>query len=170
MKRCPRCGKTYTDQDINFCLNDGELLSRIVDDEPVTRLQYSEEPPPTVMMDQTRVTNPITWPEAAAPVAQYQPPRPLQNTPNFQLNRMGSVDQTLPTISLILGLASLLFVCCFGGFYFGLPAAVLGFIGHKNATRDPSRYGGAGLGIAGIVIGIITFLIAMLHIIFAVLA
>ncbi|MBA2378659.1 MAG: DUF4190 domain-containing protein [Blastocatellia bacterium] len=170
MKRCPRCGETYTDADVNFCLNDGELLSRLTGSESPERPQYSNDPPPTIMMDQSRMTNPITWPENAAPVSPYRPPAPLQFNPSFQLSRSTGSDQTLPTLSLILGLASLIFSCCFGGIYFGLPAAIIGLIGFRNADKDSGRYGGKGLAIAGMVIGAITLLIAFLHIIFAVLA
>src|SRR5690348_15968644 len=34
MKRCPQCSRTYTDETLNFCLDDGEWL--LADDEPAT--------------------------------------------------------------------------------------------------------------------------------------
>jgi hypothetical protein len=46
--------------------------------------------------------------------------------------------------------------------WLGVPAAIVGFMGMRNTDRDPARYGGRGLAIAGMVIGIITFVISML--------
>lgn len=37
MKRCPQCSRTYTDETLNFCLDDGEWL--LADDEPATAIQ-----------------------------------------------------------------------------------------------------------------------------------
>jgi hypothetical protein len=51
MKICPRCQKTYTDDNLNFCLDDGVVLQ-----------QASPAPPETVLMNQP----PMTDPRAAA--------------------------------------------------------------------------------------------------------
>jgi hypothetical protein len=64
MKRCPRCGHTYTEEGINFCLNDGELLSRQTDasyQPPFSTPSAVDDSPPTMVLDQARVTNPIGW-------------------------------------------------------------------------------------------------------------
>ena len=47
MKICPTCRKTYQDDNLNFCLEDGAVLT-----------VASNEPPPTVMMGQSRPTDP----------------------------------------------------------------------------------------------------------------
>lgn len=78
-----------------------------------------------------------------------------------------SADQTMPTIALGLGIGSLLFVCCYGGIWLGIPAAVVGFIGIRNADKDPARYGGRGLAIGGMVIGIVSLLLSIVFILFA---
>lgn len=167
MKRCPRCGQTYTDSDINFCLNDGELLSRLSDEPPTL---FKDDAPPTVMMDRSRVTNQTNWQTAAPPAIYQSPQQPV--SPGFgTLNRFAkSTDQTLPTIAFALGLASLVLVCCYGGIWLGLPAAIVGFLGLRNADSDPERYGGRGLAIGGMVLGIVTFLMSIVFIIFAALA
>jgi hypothetical protein len=67
-------------------------------------------------------------------------------------------------------LVSIVTVCCYGGIYLGAPAAVVGFIGMKNADSDPNRYAGRGMAIAGLVIGAITFLISMVILFVAVVA
>ncbi len=163
MKQCPRCRQTYSDDQLNFCLDDGELLTALAQEPPGRR--YADDSPPTVLLDQSRVTNPSNWPNAAQPPAQWQPQafQPQQfASPAFVRSR----DQTIPTISLILGILSLAVACCYGGIWLGLPAAILGFIGMRNADRNPERYTGRGMAIGGIVLGIVSFLVS-LAIIFA---
>lgn len=167
MKRCPQCGQTYTDSQINFCLNDGELLSYLADDAPRTLFQneppriFVDDAPPTVFIDKSRVTNQTNWPVSAPPVPWQGQPN-LQNQPYAAPAFIQSRDQTLPTISLILGIGSLIMVCCAGGIWLGLPAAIIGFFGMRNAESDPNRYSGRALAIWGMVIGIVTFLISVM--------
>ena len=174
MKICPRCGQGYTDSSINFCLNDGELLVLYGGDEPKTL--FSDPPPtqfddspPTPVMDPTRITNQTGW-QPESPPAPWQGQTPLQN----RAYGLGSVtrpgDQTLPTIALILGILSCVVVCCYGGIWLGAPAAVIGFLGMKNADSDPIRYGGRGMAIGGMVLGTVTFLISMVILFAALLA
>lgn len=167
MKRCPRCGRGYTDSAINFCLDDGELLviytggepgSLFADEQPT---RFADDPPPTVVMDPTRVTNPTNW-QQSPPPAPWQGQSPIfPNQPYGVAGYMHSRDQTLPTVSLILGLVSLVLVCCYGGIWLGVPAAIVGFIGIKNADKDPSCYGGRGMAVVGMVLGVVTFLASM---------
>jgi hypothetical protein len=46
MKICPRCQKTYADDNLNFCLEDGSVLAQ------------AAAPPPTVQMGQAQQTQP----------------------------------------------------------------------------------------------------------------
>jgi hypothetical protein len=63
MKICPRCQRTYTDDNLNFCLEDGVVLQQ----------QASSEPPATVFMNQPRPTDPSARPPATVqPTAQPQ--------------------------------------------------------------------------------------------------
>jgi hypothetical protein len=48
MKICPTCRKTYSDDGLNFCLDDGSVLT----------LAVADNPPETVMMNQARFTDP----------------------------------------------------------------------------------------------------------------
>ena len=120
-------------------------------------------------MDPTRITTPTGW-QPTSPPAGWQGQTSVQN----QAYGLGTItrphDQTLPTIALILGIISCVVVCCYGGLWLGLPAAVIGFIGMRNADSDPTRYGGRGLAIGGMVLGTITFLISMVILFAAVLA
>lgn len=162
MKFCPRCNQTYADENVNFCLNDGELLTKLGDDAP-----------PTIFMDPPRVTDQTPWQQQT----QYQPPAPWQSEPwsvqnqSYGVQAMrSSPDQTLPTVSLVLGIASFLMVCCYGGIWLGVPAAIIGFLAMRNIDGDPARYGGRGLAIGGLVLGIISLLSSILFIIIAIIA
>ena len=89
MKICPKCNQTYTDESLNYCLNDGaELTGSSVDNEP----------PPTIFMDPPRTTNPN--------FANYETPFGKTNQEIYQapysppMAVNSSTDQTLPIISL----------------------------------------------------------------------
>jgi hypothetical protein len=162
MKKCLRCGQSYSDDSLNFCLNDGELLVETRFEPPT---QYVDDSPPTILMSETRVTNPIDWPQSSP--MQWQPQQPPARVPFQQLaDFRSSQNTTLPTISLILGIVSCFLVCCAGGIWLGLPAAIVGFLALKNVENNPTMYGGRGLAIAGMVIGIITFLASVFFMIF----
>ncbi len=166
MKHCPRCQKTYEDPALNFCLDDGELLMALAPG------RYADDSPPTVILDQARVTNPANWPQSppAQPPARWQNPQPAYQNQPFGQTYVAAKDQTLPTIALILGICSLLLICCYGGIWLGLPAAVVGFLGMRNADGNATRYGGRSLAIGGMVLGTISFLISLVIAIAAILA
>ena len=168
MKQCPLCRQTYTDDNLNFCLNDGELLTAF-GAEPIGS-RFSDDSPPTIVLDPARRTNPANWSAPAQPPAQWQQPQYMQNSPFGSPVGVRSRDQTLPIVALILGGLSLPLMCCYGGIWLGLPAAVVGFLGMRNADNDPSRYGGRGMAIGGMVLGVITFLGSIIIAIVAILA
>ena len=76
-----------------------------------------------------------------------------------------TVDKTLPTISLVLGVLGFLLVCCYGGFPVGAAAVITGYLGMKNADSDPSRYGGRGLAVGGMILGAVALLSSMYYMI-----
>jgi hypothetical protein len=157
MKRCPRCGQTYTDEDINFCLNDGELLSRQTDSPykppfPDSRPSVADDSPPTMVLDPARVTNPIGWSTPAQPLGTRQQPQAQQAF--YPYNIPASPNQTLGIISLCLGLGSIsIGFCCYIGMLLGPAAMITGFIALAQNRSDPEKYGGRGLAIGGIATG-----------------
>ena len=167
MKQCPRCHQTYSDDSLNFCLEDGELLTAFAREPAPTR--YAEDPPPTMVMNEARVTNPTNWPASAQPPARWQPQGLNLNQP-FGSQAVQSTDQTLPTISLVLGIMSILMACCYGGIWLGVPAAIIGFLGMRNADNDPSRYGGRGMAIGGMVLGVVSLMATLVVAFFAIIA
>lgn len=149
MKICPVCDQTYTDESLNFCLKDGTIL---------TVSSERADPPPTVVMDNPRKTNPN--------FSEYQsnfgdPNQQIYQPPFAAASVIQKQDQTLPIISLILGAFGLILICCYAGFPLGAAAIVTGYLGLNNANKDPMQYGGRGMAIGGIVLGAIGILITL---------
>jgi hypothetical protein len=157
MKRCPKCGQTYSDENINFCLNDGELLSRQTDTSsyqpPYGSGRSADDSPPTVVLDQARVTNPTGWSASASPPAQWHQQQPLQPQQQafYPYNIQAPASQALGIVSLCLGLGSMTVGwCCYIGILLGPAAMITGFIALSQNKSDPTRFGGRGLAIGGI--------------------
>lgn len=102
---------------------------------------------------------PVAWTPPPAPDASWQNQPIGQNTP-FQPPPAGTggKNQTLPIISLVLGIVSL---CCYISPLTGLAALITGFLGMKNVNSDPDNFGGKGLAIAGMITGGIFLLIGV---------
>jgi hypothetical protein len=152
MKICPICQQTYTDENLNFCLADGGTLTALKDD-----------PPPTVVMNPPRQTNP-NWSTNYQPPT-YQNQQMAQNQPfgmqeQNQFNQVQGQDQTLATVSLVMGILSLpLIFCCYLNIPFGIAALITGYIGMNNANNNPTRYGGKGMAMGGMITGGLSLLI-----------
>ena len=154
MKQCPRCQQTYSDDQLNFCLNDGELLTGYMSEPPPAR--YVDDSP-TVMLNPSRVTDPTNWPQTppSAPPAQWQG-RPM-NAPMSQFAQYpmaASPNQTLAVVSLGLGVAGVTIGwCCSLGVVLSPAAMITGFIALSQIKKDPAKNGGRGLAIGGIATG-----------------
>jgi hypothetical protein len=162
MKRCPKCGQTFADQNLNFCLNDGELLmyeqeaARPFADEPPPTKFAGDDSPPTLMMNSPRDTDPIGWASSSPPV-QWQGSQQIATPPGHlpvQYATYTSPNQVLGILSLILGVSSVTVGwCCYTGFLLGPAAMIIGAVAMYQNKTDPMRYGGKGLSIAGIILG-----------------
>lgn len=133
------------------------------------------EPPAFVQPDPPAPAfNPFehSAPEPKAPIAQaeFTPPpaaqdeswqnEPMHN-PQYQPGSgvpAGGQNQTLAIVSLVLGIASIVF--CLG--LTGPPALITGIMAKKKATNNPAEYGGAGLALGGIITGILGTLVLLL--------
>jgi hypothetical protein len=166
MKKCPKCGQTYEDKDLNFCYNDGELLGHMAEDAP-TRV-YSESPsyvddaPPTEFLGSARITNQTNWNPPQAPPAVWQGNQP--NVPFSQYPTQISPNQTLAVVSLGLGVGSItLGWCCWIGVLLSPAALVTGIIALLQIKKDPLRNGGRGFAIAGIATGALFVVVGLLY-------
>lgn len=161
MKICPICNQTYDDDGLNFCLNDGGSL-----------VQKNDDAPPTVFMNQARSTN-QNWSEYENNT-QWQN-QPIANTQPFgvqgqQQYIIQGANQTLATVSLILGILGMLLMCCYGGIPFGVGALITGYLALNNINREPMIYGGRGMAIGGMITGVIGLLCTLVFIIIAIVA
>ena len=155
MKQCPKCHQTYTDDNLNFCLEDGELLTGFASEPPPAR--YIDDSPPTMMMNDARATNPANWPQTppAAPIGQWQ-----GSSPQGKAMVVVMPSQGLAITSLCLGIASMTIgLCCYVGILLSPAAIVTGCIYLSQNKKDPVLYPGRGLAIGGIVTGIVYFAI-----------
>ena len=101
------------------------------------------------------------WTPPPAPDAGWQNQQIGQNTPFLPPpSGTGSINQTLPIVSLVFGIVSL---CCYISPLTGIVALVTGYMGMKNANNDPANYGGKGLAIAGMITGGVFLLIGVLY-------
>lgn len=82
------------------------------------------------------------------------PPSPPPLPP---LGQTAGQTKGLATASFILGLTSLVV-----GVLTGIPAIICGHIAHNRSRRLPAQYGGAGLAIAGLVMGYIGLMVTVL--------
>jgi len=162
MKVCPKCNQSYDDANLNFCLSDGEMLMEM----------DTNDAPPTIMMDASRVTNDGNWggadqnPNFAPPEQMNQPNQEMFQQPfnppqNFAPT--ANKDQTLPIVSIVSGaLSVVLSLCCYMGLFIGPIALITGFIGMNNVNKNPDQFDGKPLAIAGMIAGAVGFGISFL--------
>ena len=105
----------------------------------------------------------------SAPPVEYIPPAAFQSgwtappPPAYPIRP----QQSLPVTSLILGIASTtLGLCCYFGILTAPIAIVLGIVSLVQIKNDPTKYGGKGMAIGGIITGGLYFAILLLMIFF----
>lgn len=137
-------------------------------------IDQRDDSPPTVKMETPRVTNQTSWENVSEPGGWPNQPLQQQAQPPGVSARGGggsiAGDQTLPLISLVLGvLGIVLSFCCGAGIPLGAGAMVLGFLGMNNVKKDPDKYGGRGLAVAGLILGAVGFFISIFIILVSVI-
>jgi hypothetical protein len=160
MKRCPTCNQTFTDEWLTFCTNDGASLVEVAgsSNEPPPTMVYPPPMPPSV--------SPTEQPTLDFPGA-YKPPQPQVMPPqSIQPGwspppppAYGSQPQkSLALLSMILGIVSITIGwCCYFGVLTGPVAIGLGIFSLFQIKKDPSKFGGKGMAIAGIITGALYF-------------
>ena len=113
MKRCPVCNRVYSEDDLNFCLDDGNVLQDHDGEEPTRPLK---DMPPTIVLDPPRVTNPIGW-NAGQNIEPFRSQQSVYHPPGYQPYQMtASPNQTLAILSISLDAGSLVIGwCCSNG-------------------------------------------------------
>ncbi len=150
MKRCPRCNKTFEDNWLSFCTEDGMTL---VADEatPEMTATITALPQPESSKTDEQATWSLAAPESHALAQQrptpevkeagWQPPPP----PNYAQPE----NKNLATASMIVGILSM---ACLGPIP-AIVAIVLGAVALSQIKKNPGRVGGRHSAIVGIVTG-----------------
>ncbi|MEZ5423807.1 MAG: hypothetical protein R2682_12070 [Pyrinomonadaceae bacterium] len=115
MKICPKCQKTYTDDNLNFCLEDGTVLQQMA----------SAAPPPTVAMNVPITQQPVppqTFQQADSPQGGWQQPQQA-----YSMQPPKKSSKAWIWVLLILGL---ILLACGGG------AAGLFYIGYQEQQNQ----------------------------------
>lgn len=107
------------------------------------------------------------WGQTPTPNANWQAQPGGQNLP-LHPSSGGNAGQNKTLVFVSIGLSvlgililipSLIFpICGIGSFLLGIGAIITGFLGRSRAVSQPEQFGGAGLGIAGIVLGVLSLL------------
>lgn len=115
MKICPRCQKTYADDNLNFCLDDGSVLSTV---------PSGQMPPETLVMNEPRITQPQPPPAVSQPGA---PPPSWQQQP--QAYSMQPPQKSSKTWLWVLGILGVLVLLCGG-------SGVVGYFVVRNMEHE----------------------------------
>ncbi|HEY2973204.1 MAG TPA: DUF4190 domain-containing protein [Pyrinomonadaceae bacterium] len=156
MKRCPTCNQEFTDEWLTFCTQDGTSLVEVAASatEPPPTLWHPPPMPPSVSpTEQPTLDMPGTYRPPPAPFSQ---PQPLQSgwTPPPPPAYPAAPQQSLAIASLVLGIVSVTVGwCCSFGILTAPIALILGIVSLVQVKNEPSKYGGKGLAIGGIVTG-----------------
>lgn len=122
-----------------------------------------DTPPPAPSAFEPPISAPVEqWTPPPAPDENWQNQEIGQNTP-FQPPAAGVEGQSkmLAIVSLVLGILG--FLCCSSTFVVGLAAIVTGFMARGKASSDPANFGGSGMAIGGIILGVLSLLIGAVY-------
>jgi hypothetical protein len=151
MKRCPTCNKTFDEEWLAFCTEDGSTLIEM------SSAPSASEPPPTVRIPAAADTNPSGRPPFDLP-GSYNPPQPV--TPGWRppppppMQVGAGQKQGLAVASLVLGIFSVTIGwCCSAGLLTAPVAIVLGIVSLVQIKNDPVRNTGKPLSIIGTALG-----------------
>jgi hypothetical protein len=164
MKRCPTCNRTFDEDWLSFCTEDGTTLVETQAAPPST-----SEPPPTVFIPPAANTNPQapqafdlpgSYTPAQPPVPAWRPPPPPPIRP------AATQKQGLAVASLIVGIVTVTVGwCCYFGVITGPVAIALGAIQLVQIKNKPNEYTGKPLAIVGVVTGAVYFAVLALIIV-----
>jgi hypothetical protein len=166
MKRCPTCNRTFDDEWLAFCTEDGTTLVE------TQSAELPSEPPPTVWIPPAMDTNPVGGQKPFDLPGSYNPPQPVapawQPPPPPPVQMASGQKQGLAVASLVLGIFSITVGwCCSIGMLSAPVGIVLGIVSLVQIKNDPVRNTGKPLSIVGLVLSsvyvLFWFIIFMLY-------
>ncbi|HEV8139903.1 MAG TPA: DUF4190 domain-containing protein [Pyrinomonadaceae bacterium] len=151
MKRCPTCNRTFDDEWLSFCTEDGTTLVE------TQSAQLPSEPPPTVWIPPALDTNPVGGQKPFDLPGSYNPPQPVapiwHPPPPPPVPMVAGQKQGLAVASLVLGIFSITVGwCCSIGLLSAPVGIVLGIVSLVQIKNDPVRNTGKPLSIVGLVL------------------
>jgi hypothetical protein len=160
MKRCPTCNRTYDEDWLSFCTNDGTTL--IEDSSSRSELAatiMAPAPPP--------VSNPneqANWNSPSGGIGSGQFPVPQPAQPAWQPPPPPAyAQQGLAVASLICGIFTVTIGwCCYLGVITGPVAIGLGIYSLNQIKNNPDKFTGKPFAITGIVTGSLYFVFLVL--------
>ena len=171
IKRCPTCHQEFTDEWLTFCTNDGTSLVTVdrSSDELLPTIISGSMPPSVSPLEQP--TMDLRGP-VSPPAQSYRPPESVQpRAPQPGSVQAGwrvppppaypvATEKNLALLSMILGIVSVTIGCwCYFGVLTSPVAIVLGLYALSLIKKEPNKYGGRGMAIAGIVTGALYFVL-----------
>jgi hypothetical protein len=159
VKRCPTCNRTFDEDWLAFCTDDGSTLIEM----PSAPL--SNEPPPTVFIPPAVDTNPGA-PKPFDLPGSYNPPQPVapawRPPPPPPIRPARIQKQGLAVASLILGIFSMTFgLCCGLGIFTALAGVITGSVSLVQIKNDPVTNTGKPLSIIGIILSSVYLLVGI---------
>src|SRR5438132_13594460 len=185
MKRCPTCNRTFEEDWLAFCTQDGATL---VEDSPAR----ADEPPPTILSPpppppaggwrqpsgdpgspqfQSQPIPPpvppsnLGGPSGGFGLGQFHPPQQMQSgwQPPPPPPYDNKPQQGLALASLILGIISIPgMFCCYFGVLTAPASIIMGIVSLVQIKNEPGKYSGKPLAIIGIVTSVLSFLFLIL--------
>ena len=102
MKICPRCQRTYTDDNLNFCLEDGVVLQQAGGQQDPPATVFMNQPPPTDLRTAGPTTQPTVQPQWNTAPQQYGgPPKKSSKAWIWVLLILGVVVIGCGTLSVV---------------------------------------------------------------------
>ena len=157
MKRCPTCNKTFDEEWLSFCTQDGTTL---IDVETASAdlidTIMAPRPPDVSTQDQQAIwTLPSSEVQPSpGPPPKQEPVEPRWQPPPPPLYARPQ-NKSLATASMIVGIAS---ICCLGPIP-AIVAIILGAVALSQMKKDPERVGGRQAALTGIITGGLTVIL-----------
>jgi len=164
MKRCPTCNQQFTDEWLTFCTQDGTSLvdMPVGPNDPPPTLVYPSMPPSVSPAEQPTLDFPDAYKPPPVQMAAQQSIQPGWKPPPPPAYA-SQPQKSLAVLSMVLGIVSITIgMCCYFGVLTSPVALGLGVFSLYQIKQDPSKYGGKGMAIAGIVTGALYFVFAAL--------
>ncbi|HKR02353.1 MAG TPA: hypothetical protein VJT09_16880 [Pyrinomonadaceae bacterium] len=184
MKRCPACQRTYTDDTLTYCLEDGSALlsagaATSASDLPATLIMQD---PRATVREQQETSRPAPTPVTAPPPA-WSPAQAHLSPPVPTVAARAGRGAAITSLILAIAAFVLLGFCILGGatgvnndllggiFIFsillGLAGAVLGIIATSRSSKDASTQSSRMMAIIALVLNGLYLLITIVILILA---